>query len=156
CADKGMSGADGEQFRRFCRLVSAAYHFEFNRRFEELKAAYSPFDPDSDTRPLVRGTADEKQRALNELYRNFAWLMDRANYVHLSQEDIEPCLHDTSDWGIKVQVDFGAFEHLAIFARGDVVQKRTRRRLRKGYRLEEALVPTYQRLVMILKLRPNR
>jgi hypothetical protein len=52
-------------------------------------------------------------------------------------------------------VDFGAFEHIAIFARGDTLQRRTRRRWANLYRLEEADVPIYRRLVLILKLRQH-
>jgi hypothetical protein len=155
CAGESLPEEDREPFRHFCRVLSATYHFHFNQRFEELKAAYAPFDPDRDTQPLIRWSAEEKQQRLNELYRDFAWLLERGNFIHLCREDIEPCLQETSDWGIHMQVDFGAFEHLAIFARGDVLQKRTRRRLRKLYRLEETQVPTYQRLVMILKLKPD-
>ena len=155
CADESLPEKDRESFRHFCRLLSATFHIRFNQRFEELKAAYAPFDPDRDTQPLIHYSAEEKQQRINELYRDFAWLLERGNFVHLSREDIEPCLEETSDWGIRMQVDFGAFEHLAIFARGDVLQKRTRRRLRKLYRLEETQVPTYQRLVMILKLKPD-
>ena len=156
CADKALAAADQDLFRQFGRLVSATYHHQFHQRLEELKAAYAPFDPDRDTRPLVRLTGGERQERLNLLLRDFRWLMERANFVHLSRDDIEPTLKETSDWGVHTHVDFGAFEHLAIFARGDTFQKRTRRRWRGLYRLEEARVPTYQRLVMILKLRPDR
>ena len=52
-----------------------------------------------------------------------------------------------------MDVDFSAFEHMAIFARGDTVQRRPRRRWSNLYRSEEAEVPIYRRLVLILKLR---
>lgn len=155
CADEALPAAKREPFRQFCRLVSATVHFQFNQRLEELKAAYAPFDPDRDTQPLVRLGAEEKQCRLNELFRVFKWLLERANFLHLSRDDIEPCLKEASDWGVHTHVDFHAFEHLAIFARGDTLQKRTRRRLRNFYREEEALAPCFQRLVMILKLRPD-
>jgi hypothetical protein len=155
CADEGLTDEERESFRRLCQQLSAACHFQFNRRFEELKSAYDPFDPDTDMQPLLRLSADEKQRRINALYRDFAWLMERANYVHLSCDEIEPSLRETSDWGIRMRVDFSAFEHLAIFARGDVLLPRTRRRLRNLYREEATKVASYQRLVMILKLRPG-
>ncbi|HXG09040.1 MAG TPA: DUF3754 domain-containing protein [Gemmataceae bacterium] len=156
CAEKTLSEADRELFRQFCQLVSATFHFEYNRRLEELKAAYAPFDPDADTRPLVPLSAKEKQNRLNELYRDFAWLLERANFKHLSRPELEQALEQTSGWGINVDVDFSVFEHLAIFARGDVVQKRTRRRWTNFYRREDTEVPIYQRLALILKLRPHK
>src|SRR5262249_1990012 len=97
--------------------------------------------------------AAEKQRRLNELFRDFASLLDCAHYKHLTRGEIEPALAQASDWGIRMDVDFGAFEHVAIFVRGDAYQTRTRRRLLNFYRLEEAEVPIYRRLVLILKLR---
>jgi hypothetical protein len=155
CAGETLAPEDCQAFRLLCQRLGTACHLEFHRRFEELKQAYDPFDPDTDMQPLLRLTADEKQKRLNALYRDFAWLMERADFTHLSRQDIEPTLKETSDWGIHMRVDFSAFEHLAIFARGDVLLPRTRRRLRSFYRTEETKVPSYQRLVMILKLRPD-
>jgi hypothetical protein len=156
CAEKNLTEPEREQFRQFCRLVTATFHFEYNQRLEQLKAAYAPFDPDADTRPLVQPSAQEKQERLNGLFREFAWLMERANFVHLSREDLEPGLGKASDWGMYMDVDFSVFERFAIFARGDTLQPRTRRRLRNLYRKEETQVPIYQRLVLILKLRPHK
>jgi hypothetical protein len=155
CADDAINPEDRDQFRRFCRQLAAASHFRFTRRFEELNKAYDPFDPDTDMRPLFRLTAEQRLERLNALYRDFAWLMSRANYTHLSREDIEPGLKETSDWGMHMRVDFGAFEHLAIFARGDVMLPRKRRRMRKFYREEQTKAECHQRLVMILKIRPD-
>ncbi len=155
CADEHLQGEPAEEFRQFCRLLSALYHFEYYQRFEELKVAYAPFDPDPDTRPLIKLGAEEKQRRLNKLFRDFAWLMERANFKHLCREDLEPFLQTASDWGVRMDVDFSCFEQLAIFARGDVEQTRTRRRWGNWWRLESTTVPVFQRLVLILKLRPH-
>jgi hypothetical protein len=147
---------DRDAFRQFCELVTAVYHLEYNRRLQELKRAYAPFDPDSDATLPPHLSAAERQARLNGLYRDFAWLLERAHFRHLSRGEIEPVLSSASDWGIRMDVDFSAFEHLAIFARGDTVQKRTRRRLLNFYRLEEAEVPIWRRLVFILKLRQHK
>jgi hypothetical protein len=156
CAEEGLSEEDQEQFRHFCRFVAAIYHFEYNQRLEQLKVAYAPFDPDSDTKELTKVLADEEQQRLNDLFSDFAWLMERANFRHLNREDFEPCDEQVSAWGIHMDVDFSAFERIALFARGDTVQKRRKRRWRKIYLAEQTEVPTYQRLVLILKLRPHR
>jgi hypothetical protein len=155
CSDDGLRAEGAEEFRQFCRLLSATYHFEYHQKLEALKNAYAPFDPDRDTRPLGRLNGEEKQRRLNKLFSDFAWLMERANFKHLCSHDLEPYQRTASDWGVRMDVDFSCFERLAIFARGDVEQKRTRRRLRNWYRLESTMVPVFQRLVIILKLRPH-
>jgi hypothetical protein len=156
CADKNLSSSSREEFRQFCKLVTATLHFEYNHKLEELKTAYAPFDPDSDTRPLVPIGAEEKQKRLNELYRDFAWLLERANFKHLDRDNLEAGLATASAWGLRMRVDFSVFEHLAIFARGDVVQQRKYRRVTNLYREETTPVPIYQRLVLIIKLRPHK
>jgi hypothetical protein len=156
CADKGLKPQDADLFRQFCRLVTATLHFEYNQRLDKLKDDYAPFDPDRDTASLVKLGADERQRRINELFCEFGSLMERANFKHLSRGDLEPTLQGASDWGIPMDVDFGAFERIALFARGDAREKRTRRRLRNLYRVEETAVPVYKRLVIILKMRKHK
>ncbi len=154
CGDAGLTPEDADGFRRLSRMVSAVTHFEFHQRLEELKTAYAPFDPDPDTRPLERPRAEEREQRLNRLFRDFAWLMDRANFVHLSRNDLEPYLGASNEWGLRLDVDFSCFERLAIFARGDTALTRTRRRY--WLRTETVTVPVFRRLVLILKLRAHR
>ena len=73
-----------------------------------------------------------------------------------SRNDLEPTHQGPSNFGLRMDVDFSVFERLAIFGRGETLLKRTRRLIRSGGRLREVQVPTYQRLVMIMKLRPHR
>jgi hypothetical protein len=155
-ADKDLPRAEREPFRQFCRLVIATYHFEYHKRLEELKDAYAPFDPDTDTRVLGKLLPEERQQKLDALFQEFIWLMERANFKHLSQDDINAALEGASDWGINMDVDFNVFERLEMFARGDVMSKRSRRRWQSLWRLEETKVATYQRLVLILKLRKHK
>ena len=156
CKDIELGPADRDLFRRFCRLVSAVYRYEFYQRLTELKTSYAPFDPDSDKKPLEHQSSEDEQKCLNDLFCDFGWLMDRADFKHLSREDFEPSLAERDSWGIRMEVDFSAFERLAIFARGDIVQRRIRRTWRNFFRDEEVEVPVYQRLVIILKFRRDR
>jgi hypothetical protein len=154
--DLGTSVGEMSVFHQVCDLIAACYHFEFNRRVQTLRTAYDPFDPDTDDTPLWRLSAQERQDRLNGFYRDLGWLLDRAQYTHLGRDEIEPIVATASDWGIRMDVDFSAFEHIALFARGDAHQRRTRRRLRNLYFLEETEVPIYRRLVLVLKLREHK
>jgi hypothetical protein len=156
CADRTVAEEDRQRFRQFAELVAAVYHFEYNRRLTELKTAYAPFDPDTDNVALLPLSANKRQERLNDLFSDFAWLLERANFKHLSRSEIEPALDHSSAWGIRMDVDFSAFEHIAIFARGDTFQTRAQRRWYRPFRVEEVEVPIYRRLVLILKLRPHK
>ncbi len=153
CADPSLTDDEPRLFRVLCEQIAAAYHREYHRRSIELKRVYLPFDPDNDMALLRKLTAGERQARLNDLLNDFAWLLKRAGFRHLSRAEIEPALERSSEWGIRMDVDFSAFEYVAVFARGDTTQLRDCRRWYKIYRAEEVDVPIYRRLVLILKLR---
>ena len=74
--------------------------------------------------------------------------MERAHFKHLTKTDLEPLLNHASNWGVLMDVDFGCFERIAIFSRGDSHQKRTRRRFLNLYRLEECHVDVFRCLIL--------
>ena len=83
--------------------------------------------------------------------------MERANFKQLKREEIEQALKQKpSDWGFHLELDLHVFERLEMYVRGDVVREQSRRSWRTLWRREKHPVPTYQRLALILKLRPNR
>src|SRR5439155_4720858 len=114
CADGSMPPEARESFRAFCRLISGVFHYKYHERLEQLKVAYQLFDPDIDTRSLRQAAADEKQRHMNALFTEVAAVLEGAGYKHLSAEDLEMTLHSASAWGLRTDVDFRAFERLAI------------------------------------------
>jgi len=156
CNDKGLSPQDQEPFRQFCQLVTATFHFQYHHSLEKLKLAYAPFDPDSDCKSVAKHRAEERQQKLNDLFSEFGWLMERANFRHLSQDEIQPALGNSSHWGLVMDVDFGIFERLAIFARGDGMDVRSKRRFWKPWQKEVISLPIYRRLAMILKMRTDK
>jgi hypothetical protein len=151
-----LSADDRGAFREFCRRVTALYHVDYQQRLEQLKNDYAPYDPDAVTTPIAKLTADAKQQRLDELLLQFTALMERANFQHLDHDVIKAALEEASYWGLNLQVDFNVFERLELFVRGDIVGKRTRRNWRKWFRLEEVEVPTYQRLVLVLKFNKSK
>src|SRR5262249_46269766 len=92
CSDKGLPRAEQGEFRQFCRLVSANYHFEYQQRLEELKDTFAPFDPDADTQPLTPLKPEERQERLDRLFTGFTQLMERANFKRLGQAEIKAAL----------------------------------------------------------------
>jgi hypothetical protein len=153
--DRSLPEGAGQQVRRLGELLLDVYHAHYRHRQVAIKNAYAPFDPDSDATSLVALSAAEKQGRLNGLLRDLAWLLDRANFRHLTREEIEPMLRSASDWGIHMDVDFSAFEHAALFVRGDAYQERTLRSWRTLYQDQTVEVPIFRRLVIVLKMRQH-
>ena len=155
--DKKLSAAEREPFRQFCTLVSSVFHFEYLKQLEELKDAYAPFDPDADTKPLHPPSPEERAKDEEQLFERFTALMERANFKRLTREEMLGALQEVVNVsGVDTHVDLDIFERLEIFVRGDVMGRVFRRSWTKLWRKEEFRVPMYQRLVLIVKLRPHK
>jgi hypothetical protein len=156
CKDRQLPAQEREPFRQFCLLVSSVFHFEYLKQLEELKDAYAPFDPDADTRALAPQTPEQRQKSMDELFGKFTALMERANFKHLTREEIEEAVRViATEAGVRTHVDLSRFERLEVFVRGDVMGTRHRRSWRRLWRQEEYKVALYQRFALIVKLRPH-
>jgi hypothetical protein len=154
--DTALRAGDRELFLSLCRLLESTFHFEYHQQLEDLKECYAPFDPDADTRPAGPALPDAGAGRFDELFRRLTTLLERANFRRLQRAEIEQALAITSAWGIRLDVDFDVFERLEVYSRGEIVTRREVRRAANFYRREEYEVPTYQRLVVMFRLRPHR
>lgn len=156
--DERLASDERQLFLQLCKILSATFHYEYHERAEQLKGDYEPFDPDSINRMRVNvvSIAEEKARNIERLFANLTDLLARANYHKLSQSQIEQAVSAASDWGVRLDVDFGNFERLEVYARGDVIGRRTRHRWQRMFQPEEVDVPIYQRVVVIFQLRAGR
>jgi hypothetical protein len=142
--------------REFFKLVSAVYHFEYYQRLEELKDAYAPFDPDSETKALRPLPPEERAGQMEDVFGKFTSLMERANFKRLTREEIQRFIEEVpTDWGLDAAVNLDAFERLEVYARGDVMGTRSRRLWWKLWRKEEIRLPVFSRLVLLLKLKKD-
>jgi hypothetical protein len=155
-------------FRRVCAEVdsilqqrSASYQARFSR-------LYATLDPDADDRRPSAGraspalepgaasgsaaTGTEVRDTIPEAIALCEEVLSLAGYRRLSQADLENCAAMPGQWGVPLHVDFGLFKRLEVYARGDIIGTRLRRRLRKLYRRESVAVPIYQRMVVMFQL----
>lgn len=151
--DASLSDQERTGFLDLCKLVGSSIHVDYHRKLEEIKDAYAPLDPDMDEQPREKLTADEVNNRGQEVFAKFGHLMERANFRKLSDHEIRGALKSTSDWGLNLQLDFSIFERLEVFARGDVVGRKTISRWQDFYRKRTIDVPTYQRLAVIFRLK---
>ncbi len=155
------------------KVITAEYHSEFSDRYHRV-------DPDSDckrpdllnvpcaadqeaapqeadsSRPQeTDAAATDGNDAVSsdiELMELCGRILTDAAYKRLTQEAIEKCVGVASQWGVPMSVNFALFENLAVYARGDIIGRRCRRRLRNFYRTEMVDVAIYQRLVVLFQL----
>ena len=124
-----------------------------------MKDDYAPLTPTAKPSPSSRSLPRNEPRIWPTFFDKFVGLMERANFKRLSYDGRLACAAiagGASDWGVNMDVDFSVFERLELFARGDVIGKRTRRRLLNLWRQEEVKLPIYRRLVFIIKLNSHK
>lgn len=146
-----LSEEDQSRFRHFARAVSFHLHAIYLSELRRLKDAYAPFDPDADPKPLVPPSDEQRAAALERLFDTFVHLMQRANYTRLSREDLERTMLGASEWGVDMHVNWELFDKVEVFSRGKGTSRRFLRRWYKRFKREEVIVPTFRRVVIMLK-----
>jgi hypothetical protein len=101
-----------EAFLGWTRLADMALCQAAHERLASLRSAYAAFDPDSDVRRL--GKQADDAIAIDWLFAQFRELIEQANFVELTQADIDEALSAASDWGFHLHVDTTAFERLQV------------------------------------------
>ncbi|HUR55992.1 MAG TPA: DUF3754 domain-containing protein, partial [Gemmataceae bacterium] len=151
-----LTPEEKQAFREFARSVSDRVHAIYLGELRALKDAYAPFDPDADPKPLRALSEAERGVCLDRLFDTFVHLMSRANYTRLSRDELITTMEGASDWGVDMSVAWEAFDKLEVFYRSKGLGKRTLRSWRKLWRPEVRSVPTFGRVVVVLKQRPHR
>lgn len=155
-AGQEMTREQRQQFLQFAKLLMAYYHRIFHARLQQLKNDYAPFDPDADTKVFKTLSPDERGKAQDRLFEDFCSLLERANYKRMTRAEIEKEMEGSSYWGIDMDVEWNVFERLEMFHRGDVVGHRTRRHWLKIWQKLDISVPSWQRMVLIVKQQPHK
>lgn len=162
CQDSGplhtqtLTPDEQTAFRRFGRSVVGHVHASYQAEIRQLKETYAAFDPDADPKPLTPLMPEERVAVLGKLFETFVHLMERANYVRLSRDEMEKVMAGASEWGIDMDVPWDAFEKVEVFYRGKGFGKRTHRHPIYRWRTSEVKVPTFARVAVIFKQKPHK
>jgi hypothetical protein len=153
--DPILTATQREQLAQFCRLLEAAVHYDYAQLLEKLKDSYAPFDPDADTRRQSVLPAAVRDERAADFFDAFIDMVDRANYQNVPHEHLTEALDQASAFGVNLVVDFGVFQRLEIFARGNATTKKRLpwSWLRWSSRTVE--VPIYQRLALAFRLKKH-
>ncbi len=140
---------------RFFKYLAAWRHQTYMERLLTLKEAYLPFSPDRDT---VRddGAVDRRDEQHGNLVQSVSMLLERANYAPIDKGALDDIFSEDSAYGLDLSVDLYEFDDVLIYYRGAcsrTFRDRTWRKLWLGF--EERHVPSFRRLFLLLKLKPE-
>lgn len=153
--DRPLSDAEQASFRTFADAAAERVHHQYLRKLKELKADYAPFDPDADWLALAPEGADRRRR-LDGLFERFADLLAFANYRRLTRRELDEIMKGASQWGVDMRVAWEAFEKLDVYVRGLGEGTRFVRKWYRLFRKQPVQVPTFSRVVLILKQQTHK
>jgi len=123
--DLRLTEAEVKEFKEFCQILEALFHFEFHTRLEKLKTCYGPFNPDADTRKVYNYSEPEKKNFQKKLVSEMTAVLNAANFEKVTAEDLQQALAEESLFQIRLEVDFEDFEDVIFFRRGETVKEET-------------------------------
>lgn len=149
--DGQLQGEAAQEFKSFCEILTAFYHFQFHSTLEDIKDSYRVFDPNADVRPLYEPSFQEYEQMDEHVVQGFRQILERANYIPMPDEMIRKSLENRSLIALQTQVDFDEFDQFLCYYRGDV--NRTIK-VRKFWLWEtERTVDVLERLVLLIKFK---
>jgi Protein of unknown function (DUF3754) len=147
---------DQAAFRRIADWLVDHYHRTFLTRFRRIKDSFAPFDPDRDTVSVVELSREDKDRSMMALFHELRDVLEKGNYIELTRPEAEKIMRDVSPWGVDLEVDWSVFEHIELHYRGDTMGPRSIRKWWMPWKREVRMLPEFNRLVVLLKLRPHK
>jgi hypothetical protein len=105
-----------QRFRRLSRLLGAIYHNIYFERLERLRDDYYYFAPDLD--PHARFDRPTQERAYADLVETFGTVMRAADFIEVSQSEIERAHREHPVLQVEVEVSTKEFREVRFFERG--------------------------------------
>jgi len=149
------SGGDPRVWGRALDCLAAWRHQEHRQRLLELIEDYLPFSPDSDTATLIELDFDGRDKARAECIAGIERMLAQANFVRLGRDDVQRLLIERSPYGLNLQVDLSEFDEALLYYRGTgSIVREERNPWRLYLRTDRLEVPIFERLFLLLKLKP--
>ena len=151
-----QNGGDERAWARALDCLAAWRHQDHRKRLLDLLENYLPFSPDSDTVHLIELDQDGRDKARQDFIAGMERLLVQANFVRLSRDDVQRLLIERSPYGLHLNVDLSEFDEALLYYRGTGVIAREERNPWRLYLIKERFeVPIFERLFLLLKLKPE-
>ncbi|MDJ0729362.1 MAG: TMEM143 family protein [Crocosphaera sp.] len=152
CLEDGkLQGKDVKLFQEFCEILTAFFHFRFHSTLETIKDNYTVFNPNSDVKTLQETSLEEYEVMENEVIKGFRYILERANYIQLSDDIVQKSLQEKSLINLKTDVDFDDFDEFYCYYRGDIDEHITIKKFK--FFKQERIIDILERVVLLIKFK---
>ena len=152
-SDNKLTAIAKSQFREFCQILAAYYHFKFHTYLENIKHNYTPFNPDTSELDSNKYDVASKGEMTKNLLEDFTAILHKANYYPLSKGVLRRALEDDSLFDLKTEVDFADFEEMLCYCQGDIQENIT---IKKFWRTKKKAIDIFTRVVLLIKFKEEK
>ena len=139
-------------FSGLCERLHNVFHAEHLTALLAVETIYSPLDPDCELLKVESPTEKTIESRTERLFESLGELLSSAHYQKISHDELLNAIQLSSQWGIKLDIDFEVFDRLEVFARGYQLVEVERRRWQKLYRKETIELPQFHRLMLAFRV----
>ncbi|MDJ0843377.1 TMEM143 family protein [Crocosphaera sp.] len=152
CLEDGkLQGKDVKLFQEFCDILTAFFHFRFHSTLETIKDNYTVFNPNSDVKTLQEPSLEQYETMEHEVIKGFKYILERANYIQLSDDIIQKSLQEKSLINLQTDVDFNDFDEFYCYYRGDIDEHITIKKF--NFFKQERIIDILERVVLLIKFK---
>jgi len=139
----------GSEFRQFCKLVGAIFHYQHSEELERLKDAYHHFNPHH------AGKADAaSETAYADLLATLRRVLTRANFIEVTAGEMAKAAREQALFEVEVRAVTDDHRDVFFFRRGRH-RERVERREWMGLKVRPLDIDVYDDVVMVATLRPE-
>ena len=149
--DGQLNAAEAQKFQDFCEILSSYYHFRFHKTLEVIKDNYVPFNPNADLEALIPPSFEQYDKMESSVIDAFEHILERANYIRLSENFLKQALTQESLIDLRTEVDFNDFDRVICYYRGDSHQKISLKKL--FFWKQEKKIDIFERIVLLIKFK---
>ena len=150
---QGVLGPDAEKFRHLCRLLGSVFHYNYFDQLERLREAYFYFSPELD--PQVHFDQGALERAYGELVRDFVEVLRGANFVAVSQAEIERAHRESALIRVELHTPVEEFREVTFFRRGRHHERVEIRDSWLPWRKKEVEIEVFDDVVLFAAMKPH-
>jgi hypothetical protein len=150
-AEEKLDELKKEQLQQGRNVIERHFQQEFHSIRQQLKDAYSPWDPDSDTRILKEFVEPGASEGLTCLLQE---VLDRANYERVSDKTLQSAFASASLFSVQLYVDMNDFEEAFLYVRGATRKNEDVRKLFGLWR-KKVEFTNLERVVLYIRFRED-
>ncbi|MGH1350956.1 MAG: TMEM143 family protein [Methyloligellaceae bacterium] len=131
-------------------------HQVYARRLAAVMESYIPFSPDRDTINVTELSEAQLMDKRQDLMERMTVILERANYEEISDDELDAYFTAQGPYGLNLKVDMSEYDESLVYYRGSDEQKQEKRDWRRLYLTKYTeVIPIFQRLFLVLKLKPE-